>query len=92
MAKSRIRQINWADNTFYDYFYGKFDRLVNNFGKEKMDAEVEILKKRTKIWFDYCVEEELEVKVNNASTVIRFNNKHASNKTCWILTGTVLNI
>ncbi len=35
LAASRIRELNWADNELYNYFYEKFSLKVEAFGREK---------------------------------------------------------
>jgi hypothetical protein len=78
LAASRIRELNWADNELYNYFYEKFSLKVEAFGREKMSQEVIELKNRTKFWSDYCSDQSVK-----SESII---NKQIGNMTCWFLT------
>ncbi len=77
LARSRIREINSADNELYNYFNEKFSLKVEAFGREKMNKEVIELKSRTKFWSDYCSNKSVK-----PESVI---NKQIGNITCWFL-------
>jgi hypothetical protein len=77
LARSRIREINRADNELYNYFNEKFSLKVEAFGREKMNKEVIELKGRTKFWSDNCSNKSVK-----SESVI---NKQIGNITCWFL-------
>lgn len=67
-AAHRIVDLNWADTQLYKHFTQKFSLLVNAFGNEKMDREVNELQKRTNQWFDYCVGSSQNNQTNDTTT------------------------
>ena len=87
----RIKTLNWADVLLYKHFHTKFDKLVNEFGNEKMQKEVDELRNRTNQWYQFCVQNnstanKSKSNKNSNSTIIYLINKQHNNTTCILLT------
>jgi hypothetical protein len=53
-AIKRIQDIEWADIQLYNYFSAKFSKLIEKFGKENMNRELNELKHKTQIKQKHC--------------------------------------
>ncbi|XP_054709248.1 galactose-3-O-sulfotransferase 4-like [Uloborus diversus] len=72
-AIKNLKEWNWGDQLLYDHFLQKFEKAVKEFGKEKMELEVQELRKRRNDWFDFCVQERVEAK--NLTSYSIWSNK-----------------
>ncbi|CAN8025731.1 unnamed protein product, partial [Ixodes persulcatus] len=52
-----LRRSNRVDEALYRYFYRKFDEIVEEFGRDKMQNEAAILEGRIHAWHWKCVDE-----------------------------------
>jgi len=57
-------------------------RLIASYGQSRMKQDISQLKSRTEMWYNFCVASENAAQTN----LIRFQNKHSENSTCWMLT------
>lgn len=74
-AYRNLEEWNWGDKLLYDYFLKKFQETVNEFGKERLNAEVQELRMRRNEWFEHCVEKKVEAK--NLTSYNIWSNKVA---------------
>lgn len=51
----KLAEYNRADYVLYEYFREKMERAIDEFGRERMNAEVRNLRLWNKLWFDHCV-------------------------------------
>ncbi|XP_055947504.1 galactosylceramide sulfotransferase-like [Argiope bruennichi] len=56
--KEKLLKLNYADALLYNRFVKKFDKEVEAFGRERMEAETAELNKRTLEWYEMCVSDE----------------------------------
>nr|XP_027204012.1 galactose-3-O-sulfotransferase 4-like [Dermatophagoides pteronyssinus] len=82
-----IEELNHADQLLYDYFNKKFDSKVRKFGREKMKQEINELRRRTKLYYDYCVN-----KTITKNHIIRFVSDREDNLQCQFLTNNELTL
>lgn len=61
-ATKNLQDWNWGDKLLYEYFLQKFQKAIEEFGRERMATEVEELKKRREVWFNYCIEKQVASK------------------------------
>ncbi|XP_072017511.1 galactosylceramide sulfotransferase-like [Amphiura filiformis] len=54
--RKKIRQWNKGDVKLYDYFNKTFWRKVEEFGRNRMEREVELLKQRNEYLYKLCIE------------------------------------
>ncbi|CAM1306313.1 Uncharacterised protein r2_g1607 [Pycnogonum litorale] len=53
---NQIRAVNMADQMIYEHFYKIFQQKAKDFGNEKLEREVSVLRQRVKWWMEYCLE------------------------------------
>ncbi|KFM79924.1 Galactose-3-O-sulfotransferase 3, partial [Stegodyphus mimosarum] len=85
-AAKNILDWNWGDKILYDTFLKKFRETVKEFGEERINSEVQELRKKRQYWFDYCVQKEVESR--NLTSYKIWSNK----VTAYVLKPTVRNI
>ncbi|GFT59445.1 galactose-3-O-sulfotransferase 2 [Nephila pilipes] len=61
-AVKNLEDWNWGDKMLYDYFLTKFHKTINEFGRERLNNEVQELRKRRNEWFEYCIQKKVEAK------------------------------
>ena len=74
-ARIKLEHLNWADVLLYQHFLNKFNQLVNDFGAENMNREVEQLKTMIDFYSEEC-------RLRNVSDL----NGDETNDLCWALT------
>lgn len=85
----RLRKLNFADKLLYDHFAQKFAHQVEQFGVQRMKTEIERLQKKTKYFYDYCVDQTF---VNRGYPVVGFLNQKKNDIMCNFLTNSELRI
>lgn len=76
--QQNLRLVNHADHLLYKYFSKKFDDKVKEFGVERMQKEVRLLRKKTHELYTKCVEKEEPV------DPLKVWKYWASSKTVWL--------
>lgn len=96
LAVERIRRLNAADVQLYDFFLEKFKQRVNEFGKERLEREVQQLRSRRRKWFDECVDTRKTKQTLKLSNSVRLNIVQFVTKnedlTCRLLTAKELEL
>lgn len=70
-----VRDWNWADALFYDYFSTRFHNQMKKYGVTRLSEDVKTLRSLTSLWYNYCVQKEIS---KNDTTDVRFQVWHPS--------------
>ena len=89
----RLVKFNSADIVLYDYFVRRLEQRIEDYGKDKMEEEVEKLRNRTQMWYDLCVQrQDFQSRIVNSKRyyvnrmVMAYVKKNQMNDTCDDLT------
>ncbi|KAK4303540.1 hypothetical protein Pmani_024454 [Petrolisthes manimaculis] len=89
--ETKIAQLNYADLRLYQHFADKFDQLVEAYGRERLQREVDELRRERRRLEEYCIEEEVPGHDPLASVkeysegVVGFRLSHPEDPTCRAL-------
>ncbi|KAJ6217974.1 hypothetical protein RDWZM_009131 [Blomia tropicalis] len=89
LTRKRLSELNNADQQLYDHFVAKFDRQVEQYGRRRMQHDVQRLKQKVKFYYNYCVRESV---TKNNSQVIRFVNVKRYSPVCKFMTNSELSV
>ncbi|KPM03166.1 galactosylceramide sulfotransferase-like protein [Sarcoptes scabiei] len=90
IGDKRIRELNRADQMLYEYFSQKFDEKVQKFGRKRMAKEIEKLRDRIGIFYEFCVNKAFASEQSN--NIIRFVTQRENNLLCQFLTHSELSL
>ncbi|XP_013787292.2 galactose-3-O-sulfotransferase 4-like isoform X2 [Limulus polyphemus] len=72
----QLEKVNYADYVLYSFFKDKLAEKIQNFGEQKLAAEVRELRKRRELWFNFCVQgENLVINIKNGKKPVYRNSK-----------------
>ncbi|XP_054716502.1 galactosylceramide sulfotransferase-like [Uloborus diversus] len=92
--KEALRKLNHADAILYSHFLEKFEKEIEQFGRERMASEIKELKLRTQKWYDLCIRnvqpfvtpQSKPKYYYNPKVMVFETNKNINNQSCSSMT------
>lgn len=71
----KIENYNLADKMLYSYFLNKLNDIIDSFGRDRMEKELNDFRIWNRVWFNHCVKQMANSNANISADSKPYNNK-----------------